>query len=367
MEANNKTSKITAKQLVFLVNGSTVGMVWIYLPRLVSSEAGQNAWLVILISASYPIISWLLLEKALRFYPQQNFVHVSWYLFGKALGSILFVMVILYYTLISGIIIANVARLANVYILPQTPLTVITIIVAVCAVFVAIKGINVTAWFDEISLYFIMLLMLAYCFPLQISDYTNLLPVGQIALKDLAQATLYAVWGQAGIEVLLVFYSLVDRPKNVLKAGFIGIGLSTLIYFWVTIVSLLVLGADMTKSSTWPGLILLKVSQVVVFERLEFFYLMFMLFIVSRTIITSQAAGAHALSGLFGNEKLFYPYMVLLMGLGSLLTAFIPQNIIDVSNYGTYISYMSLVLGLAYPLLYLGVAKLRGEKEGSNA
>ncbi len=179
---NNKTSQITSKQLLFLVNGSTVGMVWIYLPRLLSAEVHQNAWMAVLISALYPLISWILIEKAMRSCPRQNFVNISWHLFGKILGSVLFALLILYYIIISGVIIANVARLSQ-YALPTTPLTVIIVVVALCAIYVGIKGIYVTAWFNEISLYLILLLMLVYCLPLQISDYTNLLPVGQIVLK----------------------------------------------------------------------------------------------------------------------------------------------------------------------------------------
>lgn len=363
----NKISKITTKQLVFLANGSTVGMVWIYLPRSLCAQAHQNAWLAVLISALYPIVSWILIDRALRHYPEYNFVNLSWHLFGKVLGSILLAVVILYYILVAGLIMASVARLVQVYALPQTPLKVIIAVLFFCTIFVAIKGIQVTAWFDEISLYLILLLMLVYCLPLQIGDYTNLLPVGDIPLKDMGRATLQAVWAQSGIEVLLIFYSLANHPQSVLKAGFISIGLSTLIYGWVTFVCVLVLGADITMDFMWPGLTILKVSLISVFERLEFFYLAMMLFIVTRTIISSHAAGAYALTGLFPKGQQYYPYMVLLMGLGALITAIIPHNIVEVGTYTTYLSYLALVLGIAYPLLYWFIGKFRGKKEWSDA
>ncbi|WP_054697032.1 GerAB/ArcD/ProY family transporter [Syntrophomonas palmitatica] len=280
---NNNGVKITNKELVFLTNGSVVGLVWVYLPRALCKEAQQNAWLAVLISVLYPILSWILIERLLRRYPGQNFYHVSRQLFGKIIGSILFISVVIYFMLFSGTIISNFARLVKVYALPETPLSVIITVIVMCAIWVGIKGINVTAWFDEISLYLILFLMLVYCLPIPIGDYTNLLPVGQIPWQNLGRATLQAVWAQAGVETLLVFYCLVDSPQKVIKAGFISIGLNTLIYLWVATICVLVMGADITQQYLWPGLTILKVSYVSVFERLEFFFLLLVFFVVSRT------------------------------------------------------------------------------------
>ncbi len=362
MEVIKKTSKITTKQLVFLINGSTVGVAWLTMPRVLSAEAHQHAWIAILIAAMYPLLACFLIERALRLYPGYSLVKVSKYLFGEIIGSGLLMLLVIYYILYAGVIIAHVARLARIYSLPQTPPIVVIAVLSLCAVLVTIKGIHVTAWYDEISFYSSIILMLVYCLPIPIGDYTNLLPLGQIDLQGLGRAIIPAIWAQAGIEILLVFYNLLEYPQRVLKAGLISIGLNTLMYVWVIVICLVVLGVDVTRDSMWPGLTILKVSQVSVFERLEIFYLLIMFYVISRTFITSQAAGVYALSSLFRNNQSFKPKLAWLIGMGALITALIPGTIIDVFKYTTYVSYMAMVIGLIYPLLFLGMSSLRSKK-----
>ncbi|WP_054697031.1 hypothetical protein [Syntrophomonas palmitatica] len=68
---------------------------------------------------------------------------------------------------------------------------------------------------------------------------------------------------------------------------------------------------------------------------------------------------------MFADGHKYYSYVLVFIALGALVTAIIPRNVIDVFSFGTYTSYVSLVVGIGYPLAYLLLANLRGNKEGS--
>ena len=47
----NNTDTITSKQLIFVIIGAQIGMGLFSLPRLVSTEAHQDAWLAVLLGS----------------------------------------------------------------------------------------------------------------------------------------------------------------------------------------------------------------------------------------------------------------------------------------------------------------------------
>jgi len=361
-------STITTKQLIFIIVGSQVGIRFLFLPREVSSIAAEDTWLAVLLAAIAPIIIIFLIDRLGKRMPDMGFTQMSQALFGKFLGSLLIVLFVAYVIGFESLIVRIFSEVTKLYLLPKTPLPVVLFMYVFNIVYIGSKGLRVIGRLNELLFYLLLANFLVLLIPLGAADYTNILPVGTAGWDGLGRGTLMAIAYYAGVEILLVLYSLVNRKEEILKAGMIATAITTTLYVSIAVICTLVFGVYGMQNQLFPALILLKVVQIPVIERLEFIFLFFWLGMGARPAINMGFAASSSFTQLLKiDEKKYLPYILMGVGLAIFIMALLPPDILTVLKLSNYAGYGFYVVGIAYPLIFYITALARGEKVKQSA
>jgi spore germination protein (amino acid permease) len=356
-------SLISSKQLIFIIVGSQIGLGIFSLPRIVSGEAGKDAWIAIILGAIVPFLSLYLIERLCKRMPEMGFTQIAQALFGKITGSLLIIVFIAYVIFFHSIVVRVFAEVTKLYLLPQTPLAVVLFMYVVVIVYVGSKGARVIGRLNELMFYVLIVILLILIIPIGQTDYTNLLPVGQAGFGKIVSGAITTAYYYAGIEILLVFYTLASKKEDVIKAGCSALLITVILYLVITIIAQLVLGVDIMQKIIWPGLILLKVVQVPVLERLEFIFLFFWLGTGARPTINMGFAASLSLSQLLKiDQQKYNTYSLMFIGLCLYIMALVPNDVLTAFKWADYAGYSFFVIGLGYPLLFHMALLLRGGK-----
>ena len=350
---NNPRFQLTSKQLIFVIIGTTIAMQLVSLARITSVEAKQDAWLAVILGSAAPLISLLLIERLGRRFPSLTLAEISRELFGRFFGSFFTLGFILYCLLAYSVSLRNFSEISSLYILPKTPFWVITLFGIIAAVYIASMGAKTLARINELLFYILLIVILLIIPTLKVADYTNLLPVGGGGISGLIKGALQTTFAYAGLEILLVAYPMVTRKDEVLKAGITANVISLLIYLIIVVVSLMVFGSEFLSKITWPGITLLKVIDVPVFERLEFFFLIPWVALGVRPTMNILFAASFSLIQLLNIDiNRYYPYAVVGLGLVLYIASLLPKNALEVARWANLAGYSFLIIAIGYPLIF---------------
>ncbi|SHG90119.1 spore germination protein (amino acid permease) [Thermosyntropha lipolytica DSM 11003] len=345
--------EITSKQLIFIIVGSEVATGILSLPRVLSAEAGQHAWIAVLTGALVPLICIYLIDTLYRGFDDPDFVRVSHALFGKALGSLLVITFILYIIFFQGIVIRIFAEITKIFLLPRTPLYIILFLILLPVYYAVSKGGRVVGRLNEILFWILLIDLLVLLVLLPLGDYTLLLPLKDLDYKGLLKATRESFYSYAGVEILLILYVMVRKKEEVFKAAIVGQFIVIFFYLVTVVIALLIFGFEAIQQLTWPVLNLLSVRHVAVLERLEIVFLLFWLGVGARPAINLSLASAYSFCRL-GRLSLARYYVLTSMGiaLAIYLVAIWPRDLIEVFQLANYAGFLFLLTSLGYPLLY---------------
>ncbi|MDD2402512.1 MAG: endospore germination permease [Clostridia bacterium] len=351
MKANSRF-QITSKQLIFILIGTSIATGILSLPRVVSAEADQDAWIAIILATSVPMLSWLMIERLGRRFPNLTIVEMASLLLGKFFGTIFSIGFIIYLILFESVVLRLGSEITSQFVLPQTPISVISMLIIISVIYIAQKGAKVIGRLNELLFYFLLFDLLVLLFSLNLADSTNFFPVGGAGGGKIIKALLPTAYAYAGVEILFVTYPMVTKKEEVLKAGFIALGIIMIFYVTVTVISILVMGVEVIQYHIWPVLELAKVVDVPVIERLEFFFLVVWLGVVARPVINHCFSAAFSLTQLLKLDvNKHYSLMVIAVGCLIYVISLIPSNLVLVLKYATYVGYSFLIVAIAYPLL----------------
>lgn len=365
---DNPRFQITSKQLTFTIIGCTIATGFLSIPRAATADAGQDGWIAIILGAILPLLSLILIERLGRYFPDLTIIEMVQLLFGKFLGSFLAVIFIAYIIFLESIVLRLNAELVSAYILPKTPIWMIALLFILCIVYIAQKGGKVVGRLNELLFYILLIACMLFLPTWRLTDYTNILPVGGAGLLAIAKGVIPTAYAYQGIEILFVVYPMVTRKDKVLKAGLTALGIIMPLYLIITVLTLLVNGSEALQKVIWPAVVLFKVVDIPVLERLEFFFMFLWILVIVRPVFTFGFAGAFSLAQLLKlNIEKYYSIMVTIIGASIYVAALLPENITKVYQISNYGGYGFFVIGLGYPILFHLVAFIRKGKVRANA
>ncbi|MED4015900.1 MULTISPECIES: GerAB/ArcD/ProY family transporter [Sutcliffiella] len=238
----------------------------------VGLEAKQGAWATILLGMTGGIAIFCIYYLLHKQYPDKPLTDYVNAIVGKYIGTVISFLYIVYFLYIAARVLRDFGDLLLTSTLPETPLFVINLVMIIVIVYVLFLGLEVMARMSEFFFIFLILNGLFANFLIFFSgiiNLKNLFPilgegVGTI-IKTAFPVGFTFPFGE--VIVFTMILPLLNKEKTALKTGIIGIVVSGLLIAYTTMLNVVVLGAEVSRVSTFP--LLMTVGKIEVAEFLE--------------------------------------------------------------------------------------------------
>jgi len=168
-----------------------------------------------------------------------------------------------------------------------------------------------------------------------------------------------------GIEVLLMLGPYLQRPDKIYWTMFVSVGVATLIYLLVVIITFAGIGVENTKTLIWPGITIIRMITAPgrIFERLD------ALAMALWTIASFTTASSFYLTGAITSYHLTgareFKFFIAILFPWIYFIAALPPNVIATETLIYVVKVVSMILGIALPFFILLLAIILKKKGGT--
>ncbi|MGM0370506.1 MAG: GerAB/ArcD/ProY family transporter [Bacillota bacterium] len=358
MKNKNIQEMIANRQLVFILIQITVGTGILSLPRQISLISKQDSWIALLLGGSYWVISLFFICKLNSKFPQKTIIEYSEVILGPLLGKLMALSYVLYSIIITALSTRVFITVITTYILPKTPIYVNFILIITTCLYLISKGLKTIARLDEF-LFFILAPAYLVMIPTIIkSNWWHFKPILGTGFKDIFNGSLTTTYSFLGPEILLLIFPYIQKKEQVFKSSLLGLGIITLTYLYIVIITLGYFGVETLQYILWPTINLLKAIKIPFFGRLEFFLIFLWVAIAFTSVAAFYYMASYSLTQFFSIKNKVISSIILIPFIYYLFL--IPQNIIEVFEYASLAAKYGTILTFIIPPILLLITKLRG-------
>lgn len=357
---------ITTGQAMALVINAAIGIGLLSLPREVTSEAGPDGWLVLLLGGFFTLMGALAAAAIIRQLDGRTFVDYVCFVFGKPVGLILSILYGIYFIIVLSSVFRTFAEVMKNLALERTPREFLILSLMLVSVYLIYHGLEPTARFMEfiLPLWFIPSVVIL-SLGLYDSDFGEFLPFLQTPLEKLLLGSLSTAMSMAGYEVLLVSAQSVSRHEKISYVMAVSIIVVLAFYALILVTVVTSLGIAETQRAIWPTLAMIRRITVPgkILERLDVVVVIVWVVVVYTTVCAYYFAAALTFTNIFKARE-FRSFIALLFPWIYFL-AMIPQNVLEAESLAKLGGNMVIATSFAIPLLLLigGLLKKRVKKD----
>jgi len=362
-------NKLNSYQFIVLVALFTMGTSILIVASGLAEDAKQDAWIVAIVGTGIGLlVIWLFCIIA-KWFPDLTFIQIIGKLLGKWVGTIISLIFVSFSFIYATTLLAHSGAFLNIHALPNTPMVVLNILMAMIMVMGVRLGLETIARSAEILVivvFVILLILVVFISPeLKLDNIQPVLEVGPI--KIIQSSLFYVVTSSVNAVILLMIFPAFINKNPEKKSFLIGNFIGGIVIIIMTFLCISVLGVDKTARQMYPSYELAKRIDVGDFvQRIE--ALMMALWIITlyfKTILYFYAS----VLGLAQILKLkdYRPLTIPLGMIAVVLSLVIYPNVQYQQNWDstTAVSF-SLLIGIFFPLLLImvyGIRKKQLKKE----
>lgn len=356
--------EIGKKEVIFMVANMVIGFGVLTLPRsIVVVTKSIDGWLSICIGGLVAFIFTGVVAKLISRFPKKNLFEITESIINKPVANGITLLFAIYSMLFVSYEMRGVASVSKLYLFDVTPVEVICLVFLLVVVY-GVSGpspaiLRLNIMFLPIILFIVLLLII-----LNIRDFKveNIKPFFITGWLDVIKASKETVFSFLGFEILLFYNGFINQPKQTVKASLLGISVSLILYLLVFLFVVGVFGVEVTSNILFPTAELAKQVEVPggFFERFESIFFTIWVMTLFSTAAMAFDVTLLALCSIF--KKIKRMKLIFILTPIIYIIAMTPQNFIEISTFGLYISYSGIVLSMVIPSLLLIIAKLRGVK-----
>ncbi|MHA6482940.1 GerAB/ArcD/ProY family transporter [Paenibacillus sp. strain BS8-2] len=257
-------------QFTILTIHFTIGTTILFGATPVTAMAKQDGWIASALGVILNLITILLYNRIGRQAGSLTIPQYADKLLGKWGGRLTMLFFLSYVILLSAFLLRVVGGFMTTYIIPDTPIEVIHLLLVFVTIVAARMGIDNLARTSELFFPWVLLFIISMLLLLLPQlDINNMLPILEAKPNTLSVAAFYYFSLQEQV-VLMFLLPYVSKTNKAGKAFLIGTLFGSVIICLMTLFSILVLGADMTGGMLYPSYILAKTINVGNFlQRIE--------------------------------------------------------------------------------------------------
>lgn len=351
---NITKSKITNLQFILLIIGIQVGIGVISLPRELAEKSGTSSWIAIIIGGVVSTIISIFIIKIREKAPLENFTTFFTFYLGKILGTVIVVLLIIYFLFLGYLVLIRSILFIQGYLLPETGGIILLILFLVPTYQLITGGIHLIAKYVETIFPLTLLGLLMLLFTLKEPNINFVLPIIKEGWMPILKTVPKTTFSFLGIEIIFIIYPYLVAKEKAVKGVIIANSMSTFIYVFITLICFIVYSPDEIETIFDPVIDILSVIEFQYLERLDFILFSLFLMAVSKIWVIYMWASISGISELFKVKRL--PILVLVVFIVIIISLyfFIPTfknntfQISIISNTGLFI-----IIGLPI-ILWLG-------------
>ncbi|WP_243357140.1 GerAB/ArcD/ProY family transporter [Bacillus litorisediminis] len=357
-----ENEKISVRQFRVLVTFFTIGTSILVFPSVIANYAKQHAWLVVILSIVIGLAIIWMFNKIAELFPHMNIAQINEKLFGKWLGKIVSLFMVWIAFIASAELLYYSGTFFRVNLLPETPIEILHIMTAILLVMAVRIGLETFSRAAEIFWVIFIFLFFVLLFVIPESKFQNLQPVLENGIKPLLFPTLILVSVSSlnAVFLLMIFPASVNKLQEAQRSFYIGQIIGGIIIFIITILAILVIGAEATAKIPYPSYVLAQKINVGDFvKRIEVIVATMWFIAVYFKLIFYFYACCTGLGQVL-NLKSYRP---IVLPMGMILTAFASMmfpNVVEQQQWDRQVLLiLSYIVGGFLPLLILIVGYVR--------
>jgi len=356
--------KISVHQFAILVFMCTIGSAILLTPEYLARIAKQDAWIATIFGTLTGLIFILVFMIIGRRYADMTIMEYCEKILGKWLGKFVSLLYIFYFFTVSALMLREISYFITMQIMPETPITAVHILFICIVVYAVRLGLEVVARSAEIFLpwvFFLLLILIAFLIPE--TETENIQPFFEGGAMPVIQGTAHlSILTFLQLFFLLMLFPNVNSPKKIRASFLTGASIGGIVLFLIALISILVLGAEVTARHVYPSFILAKQINIADFiTRIE----VLMAGIWFLTIFFKLTLSFYVTSVGLTQTLNLKNHRILTFPLAIILVVFATMVYPDLAYFDNVIPTVmityTLVCGLFFPLLLLAVDTIRNK------
>jgi spore germination protein (amino acid permease) len=205
-------------------------------PRLMSEAAGTAGWILVIYLSSLALLMFTLVSRLYRKFEGHDLLDVGEYTAGAVGRFFIGILMLLYLFFICTLVLREFAEEMKVIILPQTPVSVVTMFFLSGMTLGAYKGIEAIVRFSAIIVP--MIIIGFFTITLAITPYFevyNLLPILGKGVNEIFGRGVFKISIFSAISILYLIYPYIRTHKNFNSIGYTSLGLISIFFLWATL------------------------------------------------------------------------------------------------------------------------------------
>ncbi|ASN07025.1 GerAB/ArcD/ProY family transporter [Virgibacillus necropolis] len=357
--------KIGDREIMIAVPSMVIGVGILTLPRdLAAATTASDGWIAIIGGGLFAVlVTWLLAKLAVGF-PNQSFFTYTSTILSKPVAIVISFLFAVVWLGVTAFEVRRIADVSQHYLFSRTPVEVVSLAFLLVVVY-AVSGSR--AGLFRLNMMFLPLILLialvVFIFSLGWFDPNRLLPMFETDLQGYLKGGHSGVVSYlGGFSIVLFYMGLVENPKKAPEMAAIGMCIPIVLYLMLFVLCIGVFGHMVTSNLIYPTIELAKGVEIPggFFERFESVFFVIWIMAIFNTTAMALDIAVLALNSIFKNIKKVN--VIFIVTPIVYLVSMLPQDVIEVSLFGSIISNTIFIYTLFIALVLFVIAKLRGVK-----
>lgn len=290
--------KISPFMAAFVIVSMQIGIGVLGFQRLISEDAGYDAWIsVIGAGLTIHIIVWFMYKICEAV--DGDVMSANVFVFGKVIGNSINIFYIFYFTMTCMTVLAGLIEVIRTWMFLGLKPLFFASIYLILGIYIVNGGFRTVVGISLFGIVVPAYLLLSFLAPLRFGDFSNLLPFLDHTPVQFMKSAYNMTLTYLGYGVLLFFYPFIKEPKKSKKWVHIGVLSTTLFYTFVTVVTFAYFPIALLQKSIWATLEMWKIVKLPFIERFEYLGLANWALIVLPNVAISLWVGSRVAKRVF--------------------------------------------------------------------
>lgn len=353
--------------LFFIISNTQIGIGIFNYERYIFQVAGHDAWISVLLAGVVTHLMIWIITRALDKYGSADLFGINYDLFGKWAGSLLNILYLIYYIVVTSLILRDYIEVVQAWVFPDLSTWILALMIILLSVYAAYGGIRVIIGMCVLGFVVIFVTSICFYYPLRYSVWTQLLPIMETDPAKILRGAGRMSFSLAGFEVLMIIYPYIrDKAKANLYSQ-LSLLYTNVVYIAILIIAIVYFSPCQLRRSIWPSINLLKIAKFSFLERIEFIIVSLWMLLALTGILLNMWVVTRGMKRMWGwNSKIVLWGVSLII----LTVAVYTESHEQIEKYSTWVGKASIVYSYIYPailcLIIMIVFAFRKRKQAQN-